>query len=133
MISILILKRGVSWSHTWRIWYGFFNSREGVQSHDSPTLGETPCRSVIYFLTVGKAREVASVTCAVLTFHHHTDDPVDGGRNIVERHTLVNPVTVSRDVVNNKGFAVNAHPYRKQQYVKKNGYPAIYWYTLRYQ
>lgn len=90
-------------------------------------------RSVIYFLTVGKAREVASVTCAVLTFHHHTDDPVDSGRNIVERHTLVNPVTVSRDVVNNKGFAVNAHPYRKQQYVKKNGYPAIYWYTLRYQ
>lgn len=88
---------------------------------------------MIYFLTVGKAREVVSVTCAVLTFHHHTDDPVDGGRNIVERHTLVNPVTVSRDVVNNKGFAVNAHPYRKQQYVKKNGYPAIYWYTLRFQ
>lgn len=59
------------------------------------------------------------MTCAVLTFHHHTDDPVDGGRNIVERHTLVNPVTVSRDVVNNKGFAVNAHPYRKQQYAKR--------------
>lgn len=132
MISILISKRDVSWSHTWKIWYGFFNGRKGVQCHDSPTLGETP-EVWFYFLTVGKAREVASVTCAVLTFHHHTDDPVDGGRNIVERHTLVNPVTVSRDVVNNKGFAVNAHPYRKQQYVKKNGYPAIFWYTLRYQ
>lgn len=132
MISILISKRGVSWSHTWTIWYGFFQrSERRTVSWFSNTRRDT--RSVIYFLTVGKAREVASVTCAVLTFHHHTDDPVDGGRNIVERHTLVNPVTVSRDVVNNKGFAVNAHPYRKQQYVKKNGYPAIYWYTLRYQ
>lgn len=129
MISILISKRGVSWSHTWKIWYGFFNGQK--VSWFSNTRRDT--RSVIYFLTVGKAREVASVTYAVLTFHHHTDDPVDGGRNIVERHTLVNPVTVSRDVVNNKGFAVNAHPYRKQQYVKKNGYPAIYWYTLRFQ
>lgn len=78
---------------------------------------------MIYFLTVGKAREVASVTCAVLTFHHHTDDPVDGGRNIVERHTLVNPVTVSRDVVNNKGFAVNAHPYRKTTICQKEWLP----------
>lgn len=96
-------------------------------------LSERHQKCDLFFNCRKKAREVASVTCAVLTFHHHTDDPVDGGRNIVERHTLVNPVTVSRDVVNDKGFAVNAHPYRKQQYVKKNGYPAIYWYTLRYQ
>lgn len=94
------------------IWF-FQRSERRTVSWFSNTRRDT--RSVIYFLTVGKAREVASVTCTVLTFHHHTDDPVDGGRNIVERHTLVNPVTVSRDVVNNKGFAVNAHPYRKQQ------------------
>lgn len=132
MISILISKRGVSWSHTWKNWYGFFErSERRTVSWFSNTRRDTS--SVIYFLTVRKAREVASVTCAVLTFHHHTDDPVDGGRNIVERHTLVDPVTVSRDVVNDKGFAVNAHPYRKQQYVKKNGYPAIVGYTLRFQ
>ena len=46
----------------------------------------------------------------ILTFHHDADDAIDGGRNVIKGHALVDPVTVSRDVVYNQDLTINPYP-----------------------
>lgn len=46
----------------------------------------------------------------VLTFHHYADDAIDGWGYVIERHTLVDSITVSGDIVNDQDLPVNSHP-----------------------